>query len=58
MKLPREERNRILAQSAALARDVYATNKDLTDFEAFGDSDLFDEYPEDEHVRSRRPRAR
>ncbi len=58
MKLPREERNRILAQSAALAREVYATNKDLTDFEAFGDSDLFDEYPEDEHVRSRRPRAR
>jgi predicted DNA-binding antitoxin AbrB/MazE fold protein len=45
LKLPEVERRRLLAASAALAEEEYRTNKDLTDFEAFGDNDLFDETP-------------
>lgn len=46
MRLPREERNRILAEAAREAEEEYHTSKDLTDFEAFGEDDLYDEYPE------------
>jgi len=46
MKLPREERNRILAAAAAEAAQEYRTNPDLTGFEAFGEDDLYDDYPE------------
>jgi hypothetical protein len=46
MRLPFEERERILAEQAALAEEEYRTNPDLTDFEAFGEDDLYDEYPE------------
>jgi len=44
-KLPEAERRRLLAASAILAEEEYRTNRDLTDFEAFGDNDLFDETP-------------
>ncbi|HEU5198527.1 MAG TPA: AbrB/MazE/SpoVT family DNA-binding domain-containing protein [Ktedonobacterales bacterium] len=40
LKLPLEERDRILAAQAALAEEEYRTNRDLTDFEAFGEGDL------------------
>ncbi|HEY7341335.1 MAG TPA: XRE family transcriptional regulator [Ktedonobacterales bacterium] len=46
MKLPREERNRILAEAAAEAAEEYRSNSELTEFEAFGEDDLYDEYPE------------
>ena len=36
-KLPRAERNAILAQAAAQAEHEYRTNRELTDFEAFGE---------------------
>ena len=43
MKLPRDERRRILAQAAAEAEEEYRNNAELTDFDAFGDGDLHDE---------------
>jgi hypothetical protein len=43
MKLPREERRRILEQAASEARSEYENNESLTDFKAFGDTDLYDE---------------
>ena len=46
MKLPREERNRILALASLEAEEEYRTNKELTEFEAFGEDDLYDDYPE------------
>lgn len=46
LKLPREERERILAAQAEEAAEEYRTNPELTEFEAFGDDNLFDEYPE------------
>lgn len=46
LKLPREERDRILAVAAEDAADEYRTNPELTDFEAFGEDDLYDDYPE------------
>ncbi len=46
MRLPFEERERILAEQAALAEEEYRTNPELTEFEAFGEDDLYDEYPE------------
>lgn len=45
MKLPLEERHRLLAAAAAEAENVYRTDRDLTDFEAFGEGDLYDDYP-------------
>ena len=42
-KLPRVERNAILAQAAAKAEHEYRTNRELTDFEAFGEDDLYGE---------------
>lgn len=41
LKLPREERAKILADAAALAEKDYQENKDLTDFNAFGEDDLY-----------------
>jgi hypothetical protein len=42
-KLPREERDAILQAAAALAEEVYRDNPELTDFEAFGEDDLYGE---------------
>lgn len=46
LKLPREERDRILAAAAEDAAEEYRTNSELTEFEAFGEDDLYDDYPE------------
>lgn len=48
LKLPLEERDHILAAQAALAEEEYRTNRDLTNFEAFGEGDLYDEYADEE----------
>jgi hypothetical protein len=40
-KLPPEQRDSILEAAAASAEEEYRTNPDLTDFEAFGDKDLY-----------------
>jgi hypothetical protein len=47
-KLPAVERNARLAAAAALAEVEYRTNRELTDFEAFGleDSDGADAEPQ------------
>lgn len=43
--LPVEERNRLMAEAAGEAEKDYRTDPDLTDFEAFGEHDLYDETP-------------
>ena len=43
MKLPPKEREKLLAKAAGLARKEYETDTDLTDFEAFGEEDIYDE---------------
>ncbi|HEY7127616.1 MAG TPA: hypothetical protein VH540_27055 [Ktedonobacterales bacterium] len=48
LKLPPEERDKILEEQAILAEELYRTDRDLTGFEAFGEDDLYDEYPETE----------
>lgn len=45
MKLPLEERRKVLAKAIAEAEDDYLSDPELTDFEAFGDNDLYDETP-------------
>ena len=45
LKLPPSERDHILAAQAALAEQVYRSDPELTNFEAFGDEDFFDETP-------------
>lgn len=47
LKLPLEERDRILSAQAALAEQIYRNDPELTVFEAFGEDDFYDEYPED-----------
>jgi len=42
MKLALKERLRILACTAAEAEAIYSNDKRLTDFEAFGEDDLYD----------------
>ncbi len=42
MKLPLKERLKILACTAIEAEVLYASDKRLTDFEAFGEDDLYD----------------
>lgn len=42
MKLPLKERLKILACTAAEAEAIYSNDKRLTDFEAFGEDDLYD----------------
>ena len=39
-KLPPNERDTILAAAALVAENEYRTNRQLTDFEAFGKDDL------------------
>lgn len=46
MTLPRAERDRILAAAAAEAAEEYDANPALSEFEAFGEDDLYDDYPE------------
>ncbi|MBF6591617.1 MAG: ImmA/IrrE family metallo-endopeptidase [Ktedonobacterales bacterium] len=46
MRLPFEARERILAEQSKQAVEAYQTNPALTDFEAFGEDDLYDDYPE------------
>ena len=46
MKLPRAERERILTAQAAAAAEEYRTNPQLSKFEAFGEADLYDDYPD------------
>lgn len=46
LKLPREVRDRILAAAAEDAANEYRTNPELTEFEVFGEDDLYDDYPE------------
>ena len=40
-KLPADQRDAILAAAAALAEDLYRNDPQLTDFEAFGEDDLY-----------------
>ena len=42
-KLPAEKRDAILEAAAALAEEIYRNNPELTDFEAFGEDDLYGE---------------
>lgn len=46
MKLPLAERHRILEEAAEEAAEEYRTNPDLTEFDAFGEDDLYDDHPE------------
>jgi hypothetical protein len=39
-KLPTNERTAILKSQAALAEDLYRRDRQLTDFEAYGEEDL------------------
>lgn len=48
LSMPAEERDRIMERAAAEAAAVYATDPELAGFEAFGDDDLLDDYPEDD----------
>ena len=41
-KLPRDQRDAILAAAAQSAEGEYLRNRDLTDFEAFSEEDLDD----------------
>ncbi len=45
MKLPSKERERILAAATTEAEADYRGDRGLTDFEAFGEDDLYDETP-------------
>ena len=42
-KLPADERDAILEAAAVLAAKIYRNNPELTDFEAFGEVDLYGE---------------
>jgi len=44
-KLPADERSAILGAQAALAEDLYRGDRQLTDFEAFGEEDLHGDGP-------------
>ncbi len=45
MRLPLKVRLRILAASSKKAEEVYKADRRLTDYEAFGTNDLYDETP-------------
>lgn len=45
MKRPFHERMKLLSQTSSEAESVYAENKSLTDFEAFGGDDLYEGTP-------------
>jgi hypothetical protein len=42
LQTPARTRQRVLAIVAARAENLYRTDPDLTDFEAFGENDLYD----------------
>ena len=42
-QLPAEQRNAILETAAAIAEAIYRNDPQLTDFEAFGEEDLYGE---------------
>jgi len=42
-KLPAEQRDAILEAAAVLAEGIYRNDPQLTDFEAFGEEDLYGE---------------
>ncbi len=44
LRLPEDERSRILETAATVAESEYRTDPELTAFDAFGDADLFDDY--------------
>jgi len=44
LRLPEEERSRTREAAAAVAVADYRNNPDLTAFNAFGDTDMFDEH--------------
>jgi predicted DNA-binding antitoxin AbrB/MazE fold protein len=45
LKLPLAEQDRLLEEAAVKTEMYYRNDPDLTDFEAFGDKDFFDETP-------------
>ena len=45
LRLPLDEQDRLLEEAAIKAEPYYRNDPDLTDFEAFGDKDFFDETP-------------
>jgi hypothetical protein len=45
LKLPREQRSKILKEMAAETTNDPEYIRSLTDFEAFGEADLYDETP-------------
>jgi predicted DNA-binding antitoxin AbrB/MazE fold protein len=45
LKMPVEERSRIMALAAARAEECYQNDSALTDFEAYSEHDLYDETP-------------
>jgi hypothetical protein len=47
-KLPADERSAILGALAALAADLYRGDRQLTDFEAFGEEDPHGDGPQTE----------
>ena len=46
-KLTLEQRQDVLRRSAELAEEDYRTNPELLCFEAFGENDLYDDYPDE-----------
>jgi len=51
LKLPRKQRAQILADAAARAEKEYRGNSNLTEFDAFGEDDLYAESQEDTETR-------
>jgi Zn-dependent peptidase ImmA (M78 family)/transcriptional regulator with XRE-family HTH domain len=45
-KMTRDQRATILSGASALAQDLYETDANLTDFDAFGEEDLYGDAPE------------
>jgi Zn-dependent peptidase ImmA (M78 family) len=41
-RMPREQRAALLSAAAAIAQEHYETDRNLTDFEAYGEDDLYD----------------
>ncbi len=42
-KLPAQQRDAILEAAFAVAEEIYRNNPELTDFEAFGEDDMYGE---------------
>ena len=43
-RMPKQQRDAMLAKAASTAADDYVTNRELTDFEAFEEGDIHDDY--------------